>query len=123
MTDLARLEADLLAHALGYPEAQEDFPWGERVVKVRGKIFLFLGVVEGRLRLALKLPMSHPMALMMEGCIPTPYGLGRHGWVTARLGPEGSGPDPDLLPGWIDESYRAVAPKRLAALLPAGTAA
>src|SRR5258708_4293822 len=29
--------------ALGYPEAREDFPWGERVVKVRDKVFVFLG--------------------------------------------------------------------------------
>lgn len=29
--------------ALDYPGAHEDFPWGERVVKVKGKVFLFLG--------------------------------------------------------------------------------
>ncbi|MFN7175124.1 MAG: MmcQ/YjbR family DNA-binding protein [Thermaurantiacus tibetensis] len=117
MTDLSALEADLLAHALALPEAHEDFPWGERVVKVRAKIFLFLGLVDGMLRVAVKLPASHPMALLLDGCMPTPYGLGRHGWVTARLGADGSGPDPDLLPGWIEESYRAVAPRRLARTL------
>lgn len=117
MTDLAALEADCLARALALPEAHEDFPWGERVVKVRGRIFLFLGLVDRHLRLSVKLPASHPMALLLDGCIPTAYGLGRHGWVTAQLGADGSGPDPDLLPGWIAESYCAVAPKRLARAL------
>jgi hypothetical protein len=31
----------LKAAALAYPEAWEDHPWGETVVKVRAKIFLF----------------------------------------------------------------------------------
>ena len=30
-------EAALRKHALSYPEAHEDFPWGERVVKVQGQ--------------------------------------------------------------------------------------
>ena len=29
--------------ALSYPGAHEEFPWGERVVKVKGKVFVFLG--------------------------------------------------------------------------------
>ncbi len=47
-------EAALREHALSYPEASEEFPWGERVIKVRGKVFAFLGrpgeglSVEGR---------------------------------------------------------------------------
>ena len=31
-------EAALRKVALGYPEAHEDFPWGERVIKVKGKV-------------------------------------------------------------------------------------
>lgn len=117
MTDLGAFEAKLRAHALALPGAYEDFPWGERVVKVARRIFVFLGFVDERLRLAVKLPRSHPMALLMDGCMPTPYGLGRHGWVTAHFAPDGSGPDPDLVPGWIAESYCAVAPRRLARAL------
>ena len=33
----------LLEFALSLPEAHEDHPWGETVVKVRKKIFVFLG--------------------------------------------------------------------------------
>ena len=60
-------ELQLRAAALAYPEAAEEFPWGERVIKVRGKIFLFLGAVEGRLRLSVKLPQSFLDALTVPG--------------------------------------------------------
>ena len=41
--DLRRIERRLLKLALSYPEAWEDHPWGENVVKVGKKIFVFLG--------------------------------------------------------------------------------
>ena len=37
--------------ALGFPEAHEEFPWGECAVKVRGKTFLFMSIDETGLRL------------------------------------------------------------------------
>jgi predicted DNA-binding protein (MmcQ/YjbR family) len=37
------LRDDLIQYALTFPEAWEDFPWEELVVKVRKKIFAFLG--------------------------------------------------------------------------------
>jgi predicted DNA-binding protein (MmcQ/YjbR family) len=110
-------EALLRSHALAYPEAHEDFPWGERVVKVRGKVFLFLGRPEdGGLALSVKLPGSASFALGLPFASPTGYGLGKSGWVTARFGPRQK-PPVELLRHWVDESYRAVAPKRLAAAL------
>ena len=51
-----------------------------------------------------------------EFASPTEYGLGRNGWVTARF-PRGASLPVDILRLWIDESYRAVAPKRLVAQL------
>jgi predicted DNA-binding protein (MmcQ/YjbR family) len=110
----ASAEAALRAHALSYPETREDFPWGERVVKVRGKVFVFLGRPEGGgLGLSVKLPGSATLALDLPFASPTGYGLGKSGWVTARFGPREKAPL-GLLKQWIDESYRAVAPKRLA---------
>lgn len=110
-------EGALRKHALSYPEAKEDFPWGERVVKVRGKVFLFLGRPEGAaLGLSVKLPGSASLALGLPFATPTGYGLGKAGWVTARFGPREK-PPLVLLKQWIDESYRAVAPKRLVAAL------
>ena len=51
-------EAALRKFALGFPEAHEDFPWGERVVKVRKKVFVFMGHPDGGLTLSVKLPES-----------------------------------------------------------------
>jgi len=80
------------------------------VVKIRNKIFVFLGEVEGRLRVAVKLPVSAEMALTLPFTTPTGYGLGRAGWVTARFRASDEVPL-DLVKEWIAQSYRAVAPK------------
>lgn len=111
---LAQIEGRLRAAALAYPGAKEEFPWGDRVVKVGGKIFVFVGVHEGKLGVTTKLPESAAMALMFDFAEPTGYGLGKAGWVSARFGPEDPVPEPMLLE-WIEESYLAVAPKKLAA--------
>ena len=104
--------------ALSLPEAEEHFPWGESVIKVRGKIFVFLGRAEETdiLSFTVKLPSSAPLALSLPGASPTGYGLGRADWVTCRF-EKGTAVPVDLLREWILESYRAVAPKRLAALV------
>lgn len=120
MTKIAkhrRHERTLLKIALNYPGAHEEFPWGERVVKVKGKIFAFMGVAADRdssrgLYLTVKLPWSRGDALDSPFAEPTGYNLGKSGWVTARFGAQDDVPL-DLLVAWLDESYRAVAPKKL----------
>jgi predicted DNA-binding protein (MmcQ/YjbR family) len=104
--------------ALSLPEAYEEFPWGERVAKVKGKVFVFLGMDGDELGLSVKLPQSGVLALGLPFATPTGYGLGKAGWVTARFGKREKAPV-DLLRSWIDESYRAVAPKKLVAALAA----
>jgi predicted DNA-binding protein (MmcQ/YjbR family) len=111
-------EETLRKFALSYPESHEDFPWGERVIKVRGKVFVFMGLTDMPLGLSVKLPQSAEAALGLPFASPTRYGLGRSGWVTLRFPPEAK-PPLDLLRDWIDESYRAVAPKNVVAKLPA----
>ncbi|SNR98418.1 MULTISPECIES: MmcQ/YjbR family DNA-binding protein [unclassified Azospirillum] len=110
------VESALLVAALALPEVAEDFPWGERVLKVRGKIFLFLNQYDGALRLSMKLPFSRDFALERAEARPTGYGLGKAGWVTFIYG-DGTAPDADHLIHWMKESYRAVAPKKLATQL------
>lgn len=112
------MQAELLHFALALPEAYEDRPWGETVLKVRGKIFLFWGDSPTAVVFSLKLPRSHGYALSLPYARPTGHGLGKSGWVsfhttvaTALEGP--------LVKEWIVESYRAVAPKKLAALVDA----
>ena len=73
---------------------------------------MFLGRPENGLSLSVKLPGSASMALGLPFASPTGYGLGKSGWVTASFGPR-ERPPVELLKHWIDESYRAVAPKRL----------
>jgi predicted DNA-binding protein (MmcQ/YjbR family) len=107
---------DLRAHGLALPEATEDHPWGHCALKVRGKTFCWLDKEKG-LSATFKLPSSRDFALVFDWTEPTGYGLGRSGWVTARI-PDGEEPDLYLLKRWMAESYRAVAPKKLAALVP-----
>jgi len=115
--DLRPAARALRAFALRFPGAAEDFPWGESAFKVRGKTFLFLRREEGGMSLSVKLPASADMARHLPFAGPTGYGLGRSGWITARFGAKDA-PPLDLLQEWLEESYRAVAPKRLSALLP-----
>src|SRR5512133_1286785 len=109
-------EARLRDLALAYPEAHEDFPWGHRAIKVRVKAFVFMSNDEPDLSVSVKLPWSAEGALQLPFCEPTHYGLGRSGWVTATFAARDA-PPLDTLRSWIDESYRAVAPKRLVAQL------
>lgn len=105
----------LLAYALSLPEAVEDHPWDETVAKVRKKVFVFFGGDPTRNRITVKLVESHGHALSIEDAEPTGYGLGKAGWVTIPV--DADGVDHELLCDWIEESYRIVAPKRLAASL------
>lgn len=101
---------------MALPEVTEDFPWGHRALKVKGKAFVFLAREDGKLSLSLKLPDSNAIALSMPFVAPTGYGLGRSGWVTATFTSPSDVPMPVLL-SWLEESYRAVAPRRLSRLL------
>ena len=115
-TRLPRAGAALRKAALEYPEAHEDMPWGHHAIKVRGKTFIFLAADAETFSLSVKLPSSAGVALGLPYVSPTEYGLGRSGWVTARFSRTKSLPG-EVLRLWIDESYRAVAPKRLVAHL------
>lgn len=100
--------------AMGFPEAWEDFPWGERVVKVKKKVFVFFGKPDEPIGFGVKLPESAEDALTLGYVEPAGYGLGKSGWVSVHI-PEN--PPMDLFESWIEESYRAAAPKKLAKLL------
>jgi len=112
--DPGELLLALHERALSLPGAHEEFPWGESVIKVRGKIFVFLGREAERheLRFTVKLPLSASEALERPEAKPTGYGLGKSGWVSFRF-PPGTEPPLEQLFLWLDESYSAVAPKKL----------
>lgn len=103
----------LEGEALSFPGAWADHPWGDSVVKVGKKIFVFFGTPDdGGFGLSVKLPESADEALTLPGAEPTGYGLGKAGWVSLRY-QAGDDVPVDLLRDWIDESYRAVATKTL----------
>ncbi|MDP8904747.1 MAG: MmcQ/YjbR family DNA-binding protein [Chloroflexota bacterium] len=106
----AALHGELLTYALRLPGAYADHPWGEDVAKVGRKVFVFFGI-EGSSEpgMSVKLPHSQPLALAQPGATPTGYGLGKSGWVTVRFNDDTPA---EMLREWIDESYRAVAPKK-----------
>ena len=109
---VAKHAARLREHALSYPEASEDFPWGHPAYKVRGKAFVFSNADESGFSVTMKLPKSCFAAVNLPFAEATGYGLGKSGWVTAKFAPSEKVPF-DLLLDWMDESFEAVAPKRV----------
>ncbi len=109
------IRSKLRDFALSLPEATEDFPWGERVAKVKKKVFVFLGRdMDEKLGFGVKLKASHANALALSSAKPMAYGLGKSGWVSFCFEHE-KPPARAQLEAWIRESYLAIAPKTLAA--------
>lgn len=107
---------DIKRRALSYPEAEEGLACPGTsletpTVQVRKKAFLFLAADHLRLKLREALPEAEQLA----AAHPERCEVGRHGWVKLFLSPT---PDPALLERWLDDSYRALAPKKLVAQLP-----
>jgi hypothetical protein len=106
--------------ALSLPEAFEDFPWGQPVIKVATgskwpPLFLWLGLRDADTHAVyVKLTTAYDQAIAIAGAFPTAMsGVGQWGRLTIPLPVR----DIDLLLDWVDESYRNVAPKRLVARL------
>ena len=81
-------------------------------------MFVFFGTADAdEPGMSVKLPDSRDQALASPGAEPTGYGLGRAGWVNV---PFRGAPPAAILQDWVEESYRAVAPKRLVSALDGG---
>ncbi|MER0483984.1 MmcQ/YjbR family DNA-binding protein [Streptomyces sp. Edi2] len=123
VADPAAVRERVRVFALGLPGAVEEFPWGESVIKVNKKVFVFLGIDDGGcprgVTLKLKDPAAHAHALTLPGAKPAGYGLGKSGWVQVPLAEPGA-PPAELLCDWAEESYRVIAPKKLIAELDGG---
>jgi predicted DNA-binding protein (MmcQ/YjbR family) len=114
---IAQALVELRAFGLAYPGAHTKSPWpGHLDLAVNDKTFAYLSIEGDPFSIGCKLPESGALALMLPFSSPTAYGLGKSGWVTAK--PPAGEPIPvELFKTWIDESYRAQAPKRLVASL------
>ena len=115
------LVAELRAWALTLPGAHRKAPWPEHDdVAVKDKTFAYLPAKGRPFSLSCKLPYTGYEALQLPFAQPTGYGLGKSGWVSFSP-PEDQLPDLAQLKSWVEESYRAQAPRRLVKELDART--
>ena len=121
----ARIDAalkELRAFGLAFPGTHTKSPWpGHLDLAVKDKTFAYLSLEGQPLGISCKLPRSAEAALMLPFAKPTGYGLGKSGWVSAEI-PLGEAPPVALFKDWIEESYRAQAPKSLVKQLDGGAA-
>jgi predicted DNA-binding protein (MmcQ/YjbR family) len=104
---------ELRAWGLALPGAHRKSPWPEHDdLAVKDKTFAYLPAAGAPFSLSCKLPYTGYEALQLPFAEPTGYGLGKSGWVSFNLS-EQQIPDLDQLKAWVEESYRAQAPKRL----------
>jgi predicted DNA-binding protein (MmcQ/YjbR family) len=114
---------ELRRFGLAYPGAHLKSPWpGHKDLAVNDKTFAYLSIEGDPFAISCKLPGSSQVALMLPFCKPTAYGLGKSGWVSASFG-DGKQLPVEMLKAWIDESYRAQAPKKLVKQLEDGAGA
>jgi len=108
---------EIRAFGLAYPGTHLKSPWPDHCdLAVKDKTFAYLSIEGQPFGISCKLPLSGAVALMLPNARPTEYGLGKSGWVTVDFAP-GQVPPLPLIKSWIDESYRAQAPKKLVATL------
>src|SRR5262245_10496491 len=92
---------NLRKFGLAYPKAHTKSPWpGHLDLAVNDKTFAYLSIEGEPFSISCKLPETGPAALMLPFTEPTAYGLGKSGWVTAKL-PAGRKPPLDLFRAWI----------------------
>ena len=104
---------ELRAFGLTYPGAHGKAPWpGHDDLAVNDKTFAYLAADGEPFSISCKLKYTGEAALELPYAQPTGYGLGKSGWVTFTPS-EAEMPSIEQLKEWIDESYRAQAPKKL----------
>lgn len=103
----------LRARGLTLPGAHRKSPWPDHDdLAVKDKTFAYLPRKGKEFSLSVKLPYTGYEALQLPWAKPTAYGLGKSGWVSFNP-PPAEIPTLDELKAWLEESYRAQAPKKL----------
>jgi predicted DNA-binding protein (MmcQ/YjbR family) len=104
---------ELRAWGLTLPGAHGKSPWPEHDdLAVKDKTFAYLPAKGKAFSLSCKLPYTGYEALQLPFAGPTGYGLGKSGWVSFNPA-EGEIPGIEQLKAWVEESYRAQAPRSL----------
>ena len=105
--------AELRTWGLTLPGAHGKASWPEHDdLAVKDKTFAYLPAKGRPFSLSCKLPYTGYEALQLPYAEPTGYGLGKSGWVSFNPG-EDHIPDIEQLKAWVEESYRAQAPRKL----------
>jgi predicted DNA-binding protein (MmcQ/YjbR family) len=115
-TNMAKLEA-IVARL---PEAvRVDIEaWdGEPTFRVHNKNFVFTDKTASGISVKLSKDEAAAVCATDQGAEPTGYGLGRHGWVSIKLGARPTAARWREVEEWVRTSYTMVAPKRLARLV------
>lgn len=104
------------AICLALPEAEEQFTWDIPTFRVRGKIFVMASEDGAPPAFSCKAPPGAQEVLVAadHGRFYRPPYTGKNGWIGVRLH---DGADWDAIAGFIADSYRMTAPKRLAGLV------
>ncbi len=113
--NMARLE--LIIARLPQTERVDVEAWGgEPTFRVRGKTFVFTDPEAHAL--TVKLSKEEAAAVIATDAFaePTGYGLGRHGWVSVRIG-RGGRRRWTQVEEWVRTSYTLIAPKALARIV------
>ena len=95
------------AFAIALPEIEEGTSCVNRAFKIRKKNFLFLGEKADRIKLMVKL--TDTAASAAEDPRVT---VGKGGWATIVFTPDDP-PPLEVLEAWVQESFAALAPKRI----------
>lgn len=96
------------AHCLSLPDTREDYPWGDIVYKIKGKLFAAMGR-SLPLQVTVKADPTDAASLVQHPGIERAAYVGRYGWVTVTVD------DTDRLNltlGLIEVSYGLVRGKR-----------
>jgi predicted DNA-binding protein (MmcQ/YjbR family) len=90
---------------------------GEPTFRVNNKSFVFTD--QRATGISVKLSKDEAVAVCATdpNAEPTGYGLGRHGWVSIKLGARPSAARWREVEEWVRTSYTMIAPKRLARLV------
>lgn len=96
----------LRSHCMAKAEVSEEYPWGDIVWKVKGK--MFAGTGQSGESVSVKSTLEKQSVLIQHPNIEVAAYVGRYGWVTVHLRDEDT---LELAKELIDESYDAVKPK------------
>jgi predicted DNA-binding protein (MmcQ/YjbR family) len=94
-------------YCLAKESATEEYPWGDVVWKVSGK--MFAGGCEGQNSVTVKSTLDEQAVLVQHPAIEVASYVGRFGWVTIHISDKAT---LKLAQHLIDGSYEAVRPKR-----------